>query len=315
MSKIEWTDETWNGLAGCTKVSPGCDHCYAERMALRHSGNYRLPRGTRDAYRLAVFRSGGRIGFPGCWSGKVVPIPGAVERLAAKCASWRKPRRIFIQSMGDLFHDQVPFELVARLFAIFALFRRHTFQLLTKRPDNMQEVVARVYRDGLTDARNSLGMSMSEGMSICAAMEQGPLPNVWGGATVEDQPRADERIPKLLETLLAVRFVSVEPMLGELDLTHITVPSGQCEEEIWDVLREQGDELYLDHGPALDWVICGGETGPGARKMSPQWAKDLRDQCKASGVPFFFKKMGSWWGGDNEAPGHLGLDVRQFPQG
>lgn len=342
MTKIEWCDETDNQVAGCEKVSPGCLHCFAERMTCRLDGQS-LP-----GYSDGVVKDGR-------WTGRVVPIPGAVERLAAKCASWRKPRRIFVQSMGDLFHEQVPFELVDRVAAIVADNPRHTFDFLTKRPERMREWASRRGMPGrLQDAHMAAGGGLLWYEETAPAW---PLPNLWLGVTAESQEQADARIPVLLDTPAAVRFVSVEPMLGAVDLRKWMPGSYECalscgyrlpgppEEircihcgfqgpdtiEVWGdgdiedcpechdcsetepVCPECGTYMVTDHPdtPHLDWVICGGETGPGARCMKPEWAKALQDQCASAGVPFFFKKMGSWWG---KGAGEVNDPVREFPQ-
>ena len=256
---IGWCDETWNPVVGCSHVSPACDHCYAERMARRQvaMGNYppsviacqhpdrglpcELPDEMCDGF------------FPCGWSGKVAIFPDKLDQPL----HWKKPRRIFVVSMGDLFHEDVPWWFIAKVFIRMALAPQHTFQLLTKRPERMCEFVLD---------------SLDQGVPV--------LSNVWLGVTAEDQQRADERIPILLDTPAAVRFVSVEPMLGPVDLYS---PS---------YLPEQGID-YDDDGnlfsPKLDWVICGPETGPGARPFKLQWARGLRDPCVAAGVPFWFK--------------------------
>lgn len=171
---------------------------------------------------------------------------------------WRYPSRVLVNSMSDLFHYEVSYDFIADIVETIALSPKHTFMVLTKRPKRMQFI-------------------FSEVMKILA---DNPLPNLWLGVTVENQQAADERIPLLLQTPAAVRFVSVEPMLGPVDL---------------------GNYLCLTHskggltlGNYLDWVICGGETGPGARPMHPDWVVSLRDQCVNANVPFFFKSWGDW---------------------
>lgn len=232
-SKIEWCDATWNPCTGCTPVSPACDHCYAERMAGRN---------------LPVTAG---HGFTPTFHPDRLDVP----------LHWRKPRRIFVCSMSDLFHEAFTEEQIDAVFNVFAAAPQHTYMVLTKRPERAKEFVGVVH------------------------------PNLWLGVTVEDQQRADERIPILLDTPAAVRFVSVEPMLGAVDLTDLTIP-------VTDACMDHVDALYCDvdseddlwHGNTIDWVILGGETGPGARPMQPEWALDLYRQCKAAGVPFFFKK-------------------------
>lgn len=256
---IEWTDETWNPVTGCTKVSPGCDNCYAERIT-------------------------NRFGGPGAFD-TVVLHP---DRLDAP-RHWRKPRRVFVNSMSDLFHDDVPDEFIARVFAVMAACQEHTFQILTKRPGRMASWVRRVQQCEhgwwTHDGSNPLGAYDGTGI-IVAGKEGWPLPNVWLGTSVEDQRWADVRIPKLLETPAAVRFLSCEPLLGPVSFRWAR----------WQPLsREPGGRTdHLDGLRRLDWVIVGGESGPGARPMHPDWARSIRDQCVAAGVPFFFKQWGEW---------------------
>lgn len=235
-TKIQWTESTWNPVSGCSKVSPGCKSCYAERLAKRLPASH-------------------AAGKP---FSEVVCHP---DRLAIPL-HWRKPRRIFVCSMGDLFHPDVPFEFIARIWSVMHDCPQHTFQILTKRPARMAEWLFRV--------------------STCEGM---PLPNVWLGVTAEDQQRADERIPLLLKCPAAVRFVSVEPMLGPVRLGLEPGPA---------VGLPEGKAWRPANPGSLDWIICGGESGPGARPMHPDWVRSIRDMCKSAGVPFFFKQWGEW---------------------
>ncbi len=255
-TSIEWTDETWNPVTGCTKVSPGCDHCYAERIT-------------------------NRFGGPGAFD-TVVLHP---ERLEIPLR-WRKPRRIFTCSMADLFHDDVPDEFIARVWAVMAMAGTHTFQVLTKRPGRMasllrrREFIVAVQKAGL----DILGPPWSWHVpSIEGEPVNWPTRNVWLGTSVESQKWADVRIPKLLETPAALRFLSCEPLLGPIDLGFL---------EPCDHIRQSHADIGCWN--ALDWVIVGGESGPNARPMHPDWARSLRDQCVAAGVPFFFKQWGEW---------------------
>jgi len=233
-TKIEWTEETWNPVTGCSKVSPGCDHCYAERMSKRLRG---------------------RLGYSDDEPFKVTLHPDKLNRPLR----WRKPRRVFVCSMGDLFHGGVPIDYIINIFLVMAESPQHTFQVLTKRPD------------GMLSLQEVLEKEMLE------LKHQWPLPNVWLGVTAEDQQRADERIPLLLLCSAAVRFVSCEPLLGPIDLRDQPFRDG-C----------GVDAMHpADPMMSLDWVIVGGETGPGARQMHPMWARFLRDQCVAADVPFF----------------------------
>lgn len=238
-SKIEWCDATWNCVTGCTKVSQGCRHCYAERDWRRLSANP-----TTTYYGRAF-----------------ADVQCHPERLGQPL-HWTKPRRIFVNSMSDLFHESVPDAFIERVWATMTHAKQHIFQILTKRPERMQSVVK-----DLSDINGR------------------PLPNVWCGVSAENQAAADERIPKLLDTPTAVRFVSIEPMIGPVDL------------------RMGGMSMpdYAPHRPQprLNWVICGGESGPRARPMHPGWVRSLRDQCIAAGVPFLLKQWGEWTPGEN----------------
>ena len=240
----KWWEESWNPVVGCTPASPGCDNCYAKRL---HDQRHAAHVDGKDV--------------PACYARSFEWVIILPDRLKQPL-HWRKPRRIFVNSMSDLFHPAVPFEFLDRVFAVMARCPQHTFMVLTKRPERMREYVLG------TIAR---GMTWREGVT-------GRLPsNVWLGVTAEDQAMADARIPILLDTPAAKRFVSIEPMLGPVDLP------------------------WLRHGfldPAfynvLDWVICGGETGPKARSMAFSSPRDLRDQCADAGVPFFFKQWGDY---------------------
>jgi protein gp37 len=281
-SKIEWTDATWNPTVGCTKVSEGCEHCYAERLVegrMRH----RYPSG----FGLVRVHSD-RVNMP---------------------LRWTKPRRVFVNSLSDVFHEQIPVEWKAEIFAVMAAARRHTFQVLTKRPGAMSSLLN---QPGFQDAVRDRAVGKVRG---CQPWDwQWPLPNVWLGTSVETQKWADVRIPKLLETPAAVRFLSAEPLLGPVDLgQHLyptACPSGcGCrwpEEADWAECGCDGpcctEEWNPD--PGIHWVIVGGESGPGARPMHPQWVRDLRDQCdQAAGVAFFFKQWGEHAYLDQMPPG------------
>lgn len=241
-TKIEWTEDTWNPVSGCTKISAGCKHCYAERMAIRLAG---------------------RAGYPAKPNQfKVTLHP---ERLEIPL-HWRQPRRIFVNSMSDLFHEDVPISFIDDILSVIAACPQHTFQVLTKRPENMME---KLYKNTLETPFRELGGGDY-------------LPNVWIGVSVEDQKTADERIPWLLKTPAAVRFVSYEPALGLVDFIGP-----------WPKTIHDRDWLLGD--PGLDWIIAGGESGPGARPAHPDWFRSVRDQCQEAGVPFFFKQWGEWF--------------------
>jgi protein gp37 len=254
-SKIEWTDTTWSPVTGCTKVSPGCDHCYADGIARRFAGTPAFPRG----FEMTLHP----------------------ERLDAPL-SWRKPRRVFVNSMSDLFHDAVPDEFIGSVFDVMARTPQHTYQILTKRHGRMRSLLNRWAAAGWTWRRSDL---------LWCGPLPGPLPNVWLGVSVEDQKRADLRIPALLDTPAAVRWLSCEPLLGPVDLERV----GRERLAVLDPDDTGHEDGLMWHpGPAIDWVVVGGESGPGARPMHPDWARQLRDQCQAAAVPFHFKQRGAW---------------------
>jgi len=250
-SAIEWTDATWNPVRGCTKVSPGCKHCYAETFAERWRGVKGHP-----------YEQGFDL--------RLVP-----EKLNEPLR-WRRPRRVFVNSMSDLFQEKIPGGYIEACFLVMArcqaLRKENVFQILTKRAKRMQDFV--LYHE------------FPNGWTLAAL----PLQNVWLGVSVEDQPWADARIPLLVETPAAVRFLSCEPLLGPIDL-----------------------RPWL-HPRRIDWVIVGGESGPGARPMQQWWVEFLLGQCQQAGVPFFFKQFGGFPNKRNKLedfPPHL--RVRQFP--
>lgn len=296
MSDIEWTDETWNPVTGCTKVSPGCAHCYAETFAERFRGVPGHP-----------FEQGFDL--------KLWP-----ERLT-KPLGWKKPRKVFVNSMSDLFHEDVPFEFIDRVFAVMALTPQHTYQVRTKRPERMREYVAErrdfarmiamhhyvimgplhIYKSTGTPVYTGPGPgSEMAGEAGKWAREEAipwPLPNVWLDTSVELQRWADVRIPELLATPAAVRFLSCEPLLGPVDLTaidktHETDPG-------FNALDSTDEEGPLGDA-TIDWVIVGGESGPGARPFDLAWARSLVSQCRAAGVAAFVKQLGAkpYNGGD-----------------
>lgn len=285
MSTIEWTDETWNPTVGCSRVSPGCDNCYAINVAHRamqpaHEG-------------LTVRRPGERTD----WNGTVRELP---DRLDTPLR-WRKPRRVFVDSMSDLFHPDVSDEFIARVFGAMACAPRHTFQILTKRPQRMATILADSHHRCMASASigRLLGVDPAEhgpydsaeaarnlGRAIGDARERAgldrwftswPLPNVWLGTSIESD-RYVWRADRLRDTTAAVRFLSLEPLLGPLPSLDLT---------------------------GIDWVIVGGESGPGARPMHPAWVHDIRDRCTAAGIPFFFKQWGDWTQAPKGSATHL----------
>jgi len=279
-SSIEWTDATWNPVSGCTRVSAGCDHCYAVAQSHMRGANP-MPAMQRKYAGLTVLNRSGDRHFNG-----TVRTDDASLKAPFK---WAKGRRVFVNSMSDLFHRDVPFEFIDKVFAVMALCPQHTFQILTKRPERMAEYLNSKSRD------LGQGPHLDTGFAIDAAMHKmadgpysfdecdpkyWPLPNVWLGTSVENQAAADERIVHLLKSPAAVRFLSGEPLLGAVDL------------DVY-LFGESGPGSPRD-GHSISWVIVGGESGPGARPMHPDWARFIRDQCVAAGVPFFFKQWGEW---------------------
>lgn len=230
---IEWTDATWNPVTGCTKISAGCDRCYAERLSERFRGTPGHP-----------FESG-------------FDLTLRPERLDQPLR-WRTPRMIFVNSMSDLFHKEVPTKFIARVFDTMEQADWHVFQVLTKRSSLMRDFLRKRYSG-----------------------QRGPQ-HMWFGVSVEDGSRKS-RIKHLRETPAGIRFLSIEPLIGPMGRLDLT---------------------------GIDWVIVGGESGPGARPMKPQWVREVRDQCLESGTPFFFKQ----WGGIRPKSGGRELDGREWSQ-
>ncbi|WP_395831169.1 DUF5131 family protein [Elstera sp.] len=264
-TKIEWTDATWNPFKGCSRVSEGCRNCYAERMAGRFAGEGQPFQGIVH-----------RVGKEFRWT-KKFDVAGAWDQPLR----WQNPRRIFVNSMSDTFYEGAITPAIDLIFAVMALTPQHTYQVLTKRPERALAYLPprRAHPVGLAalnialeaaakNPRTAVGRGCMLDGDI-AHLTIWPLPNVWIGTSVENQAAADERIPPLLETLAAKRFLSCEPLLGPI------------------ILKPE----WLAR---LDWVIVGGESGPGARPMHPDWVRQIRDQCAAAGVPFFFKQWGAW---------------------
>lgn len=318
-TRISWTDATWSPVTGCTKVSDGCLNCYIERTPpFRMNGRaFACPRcgGTgyvedSDGNRLAFGKAGkpllgaqctrcagtGRAGV-----GDTTGVRMHEDRLGVPLC-WRKPRKVFVCSMADLFHDSVSSSFIASVFAVMALSPQHTFQVLTKRHGRMQSLLSspdfhwRVWHAILTISH---GKSLPIPPAITAHFRGGArlsesameaLPNVWLGVSVEDQKTADLRIPALLDSPAAVRWLSCEPLLCGVRLC-------RCDGAVY-VPQRHPFIAHADcpiHGDThIDWVVVGGESGPNARPMHPDWARSLRDQCASTGVPFHFKQWGEW---------------------
>lgn len=266
-TKIEWAEETWNPVTGCSPISEGCRNC-SERMSKRLAG---------------------RCGYPADDPFRVTLHPHKLD----EPLKWKKPRRVFVCSMGDLFHEDVPDEFIARIWGIMAKCLNHTFQVITKRPHRMMEWLSRVKDWEGWKTHNGEPPNVYGGSGIIVGYNMWPLPNVWLGVTAENQQMADERIPILLETPAAVRFVSVEPMLGPVDLISNDYLGGCINCEV--CLDNPKTCINRAQDRKIDWVICGGESGHGARPMHPEWVRSLKDQCQEAGVPFFFKQWGEWF--------------------
>lgn len=298
-SNIEWCDSTFNPWIGCTKISPACDHCYAERdfdlrrhvvqwgagQARKRTGadNWKKPGRWNTAGAAGRFRECGNCG----WRGEI--DTAEIDYHCPTCKAFEPlmhaRRRVFCASLADVFDNEVPAAWRQDLFALIEATPNLDWLLLTKRIGNAEKMIH--------DARLSL-------VGSTRLIIPDVLPNIWIGATICNQAEADRDIPKLLSTPAAMRFVSIEPMLGPVDLTDIVVRHGGGTEDHFSALYDADDD-EADTASYIDWVICGGESGPHARPMHPQWARDLRDQCAAAGVPFMFKQWGEY------APGTEGF--------
>jgi protein gp37 len=278
-SNIEWTEATWNPIVGCSIVSPGCTNCYAMKMAARIE---RMGSGPHYAGTTKV------VNGKAVWTGKLARAEGHVW--SAPLLK-RKPTVYFVNSMGDLFHEDCPNDWVLDALTVMAAASNHTFQVLTKRAARMREFMS---RPGLLE---DIYVNWYGYCSAPAEVESWPLPNVWLGVSCERQQEADERIPDLLATPAAVRFVSAEPLLGPIDfrfdhgVCNKCGYCGPCTRTRLGLAHPHCNYTAVG-GRNLDWVIVGGESGPGARPMHPDWARSLRAQCTAAGVPFFFKQHG-----------------------
>ncbi len=323
-SLIEWTDATWQPITGCSVVSPGCTNCYAMKLAGTRLKHHPSRKGlTRDSKAGPV------------WTGEV----RLNEQWLDQPLRWKRPRKIFVCAHGDLFAENVPDAWIDRVFAVMALAPQHTFQVLTKRASRMERYVSAPATQG-----RIYDLVLSEEVQVVLIADPAleayappgprvhlgtwPLPNVWLGVSAEDQTRADERIPDLLATPAAVRFVSAEPLIGPINLERIgnldriaaafpevvercrrdAAPNKVSGLQIEAVGKAGQATIFHqtpDHMggfsirfprpfPRIDWVIVGGESGPGARPMHPAWVRSLRDQCAAAGTAFFFKQWGEW---------------------
>lgn len=274
-SKIEWTDATWNPVAGCERVSPGCANCYAVPLVYRMGFN---PNAKIQAANVGLVekQENGKLN----WTGEIRTLP---DRLAIPL-HWKEPRRVFVNSLSDLFHKDVPQEFIYQVSLIMLKAPQHTYQVLTKRPERMSNVWltslhCQWLREGL---RNDC---------LTDANIRGMFSHVWLGTSVENQETADERIPHLLRVPAVVRFLSMEPLLGPVNLDEVERVPGIGPDDISEEYNALGPPLYCD---GIHWVIVGGESGANARPMHPDWARSLRNQCQAAGVAFHFKQWGEF---------------------
>jgi protein gp37 len=302
MTKIEWTDKTWNPIRArnkatggtghyCVKVSDGCRNCYAETFQPRFKNPIRYA--AQDRAMVDIFLD---------------------EKTLLAPLRWKKPRMVFVCSMTDLFAEWVPDDWIDQVFAVMALTPQHTYQVLTKRPERMRDYLvndATYWRISCAQSRGGMGFAPGQINHENDAFQpwNRPLRNVWAMTSVEDQPSANARIPQLLATPAAVRGISLEPMLGPVDLTNIDTMAIKGCERINALTGEGMDFLGTPVRTIpnrIHWVIVGGESGPGARPIFPDWAHDIRDQCSAAGVAFFFKQWGDYLpAGERRADGQL----------
>jgi protein gp37 len=282
---IEWTDVSWNPVHGCSKVSPGCAHCYAETLSLRY-GQTAKPWTPANAAENVTLK------------------PHKLREPLSKRKPYDRPCRVFVNSMSDLFHEQVPDEYIGRVFGVMASAPQHTFQVLTKRPERMRDVIrasswewSSEFADGWRDTAPSAAAGW-------------PLPNVWLGTSIENR-RFVGRADLLRETPAAVRFISAEPLIGPLVARF--EPDGELGEWVWpDGTVHDGNDMPGLNLDGIDWLIVGGESGPGHRPMREEWARDLRDTAQAAGTAFFLKQ----WGGARPGGEALldGREWREFPK-
>jgi protein gp37 len=278
---IEWTDATWNIINGCSVKSPGCANCYAMKLAGTRLKHIESRKG------LTIDTKAGPV-----WTGKT----RFNDKVLLDPIKWKRPRKIFVCAHGDLFHDSVPDEWIDKVFAVMALAPQHQFQVLTKRSKRMREYINAfdqrpdAFGEALALVTRAAGLQLADGLAVIEDMHW-PLPNVWLGVSVEDQTRADERIPDLLATPAAVRWISAEPLLGMVDMrwamSHpLDIAAG--------FLKRGRFSPGLETLRPIDWVVGGGESGPGSRPMHPAWIRSIRDHCQGTGTQFLFKQWGAW---------------------
>ncbi|WP_045562696.1 DUF5131 family protein [Streptomyces sp. FxanaA7] len=310
-TSIEWADKTWSPIIGCDRVSPGCDACYAITTAHVRTSNPQPA--IAAAFTGTTHKADGRVD----WTGQI----NLLEDRLLQPLSWKKPVKVFVNSQSDLFHKNVPDEYIAKVFAVMALTPQHSYQLLTKRHARMRSLLRDECRCGAghapgTHFRSKMAWAVSQanpdripGLPTDAeqrvTVAPWPLPGVWLGVSVENQQWADIRIPALLETPAAVRFLSCEPLIGPVDLWGKRDYRGHRPQlTYWldgrpgpgpEHTTSTGMTMHsIVTGPRVDWVIAGGESGPKARPAHPNWFRTIRNQCAHSGVPFLFKQWGEW---------------------
>lgn len=274
---IEWTDDTWNPIRGCSRVSAGCMNCYAEDMAARFSGPG-LP--------YEGLTTGGK------WNGTVRMI----EEHLTDPLRWQRPRRVFVNSMSDLFHESLSFSDIARVFAVMQLAQRHTFQVLTKRPERMADWFEWLMSD------EGRGVWLKHVVSTPDGEHEGwsvawPFRNIELGTTTENQATFDARVPHLLRVPARVRFLSMEPLIGPIDASAFLSPGcEECPAGDPDCEAPDDGEWHCHDAcepPGLHWFIVGGESGPGARPCDVAWVQGIVEQGAAYGVPVFVKQLGA----------------------
>lgn len=305
MSNIEWTDVTWNPVIGCRHVAEGCRHCYAETMSKRLAAM-----GQKDYASI--------LDAKGKFNGKAIARPATL----AEPLSWKKPRMVFVNSMSDLFHEDVSFEFIAAVFGVMAACPQHTFQVLTKRPDRALAFFEWIKTAPISEPfeRGGKQFGVPRELTVCSMQLEAeaetdvdrasfgsiyemagavvainkpawPLKNVWLGVSIATQADADKNIPVLLKCTASVRFVSAEPLIEAVSLQRFMFED--CPSECVSKSHERAGHR-VPNG-ALDWVIVGGESGPGARPCDLEWVRSIVQQCEAAGVSCFVKQMGTKW--------------------
>lgn len=311
-TKIEWTEATWNPITGCSVTSPGCTNCYAMKLAGTRLRHHESRKG------LTVITKAGPV-----WTGEV----RFNERWLDQPLRWKGPRMIFVCAHGDLFHEDVPDEWIDRVFAVMALAPQHVFQVLTKRSARMREYITTIETEPHENTVRRMVAAWPSGWPIPEEYMLVNGPNIWLGVSVEDQARANERLPDLLATPASVRWLSCEPLLESVDLHRwlrgleagnpaecqcghghgfTRCPNtGSIAQHCYHLSCDCAGFRKVPGGDGLHWVVAGGESGPGARPMQLAWARVLRDQCAAAGVPFFFKQWGNHRPVDDGEAGYM----------